>query len=69
MKTLIASLVAVAAISTAASAGGHGHRHHGHHNHHFVKRFYAPVYHAPVKCHFVYKHGYATKVCHKVYGH
>ena len=42
---------------------------HGQFKKHFVKRFYAPVYYAPVKCHFVYKYGYATKVCHKVYGH
>ena len=76
MKTLIASLVAVAAISTVASAGGHGHRHHGHHHghhhhfkHHHFKHFYTPVYVAPVKCHIVYRHGYATKVCHKTYGH
>ena len=76
MKTIIASLAAVAAlatVSTGASAGGHGHGHHHHHGY-YAKPVYAPVY-APVyvaptySCKIVYHHGHAQKTCFKVYGH
>lgn len=69
MKTILTSIAAIVALSTAASAGGHRHHHHGHHHFHFKRHFYTPVYVAPpVKCHYVYKHGYAHKVCYKT-GH